>query len=57
MKNQRKNKETQDYKSTDKTIIKKGIFEIGKKLGIAIPTSLLLLFNVNADATPQNLTP
>jgi hypothetical protein len=54
MKNRGKNTEKQSEKNINKSIAKKGVLEIGKKLGLTIPAGLLLLFNVSADATTQN---
>jgi hypothetical protein len=54
MKNLKKNTKRQNEEETSGSRIKKGLLEIGKKLGIAIPAGLLLLCNVNADAATKN---
>jgi hypothetical protein len=56
MKNQGENTGKQSNKKNDKAVIKRGVLEIGKKLGLTIPAGLLLLFNVNADAVMQDKT-
>jgi len=54
MKDRIKNTEKEFKETANPATIKRGLLDIGKKLGIAIPTGLLLLLNVNVDDTTKN---
>ena len=53
MKNSKKGKRSQKEDNPRRSKVKKGLVEIGQKLGIAIPAGLLLLSNQHADASTK----